>query len=86
MKAPDYEKKNEKKRKSMCFKKNQKKMLIYAWKQKKKRDQDDEVSLSYSVYYSRQGLLILKILRMSFEWIDSHTTHESNMRWGWLFN
>lgn len=53
---------------------------------KKKRDQDDEVSLSYSVYYSRQGLLILKILRMSFEWIDSHTTHESNMRWGWLFN
>ena len=76
MKAPDY---GQKEKKSMCFKKNQNKMQIYACE---KKNQDDEVSLTYSIYYSRQGLLILKILRMSCDWIDSHTTQGSSMRWG----
>ena len=46
----------------------------------KKKDEDDEVSSTYSIYYSIQGLLILRILRMSFDWIDSHT-HQKNPMW-----
>ena len=54
MKAPDYENKM-KRKESMCFKKNKKKMQIYATEKRERereRDQDDEVSMTYSVYYS----------------------------------
>ena len=51
------------KEKKMCFKKNKKKMQIYACEKSKKKNKDDKVSVTYFVYYSRQGLLILKTLR-----------------------
>ena len=48
--------------------------------EKKIGDQDDKISLTYSFLCSRQRLLILKILGMNFNWIDSHTHYENQKR------
>ena len=49
-------------------------------RRKKIGDQDDKISLTYSFVCSRQKLLILKILGMDFDWIDSHTHYENQKR------
>ena len=59
MKALDYEKK----RKREISKENVHKYMF----KRKNGDQDDKISLTYSFLYSRQRLLILKILGMDFD-------------------
>ena len=87
MKAPDYgykkkEKEEKKKKKSSaCAKKKSKENAHKSlWEKKNFGEQDDKISLTYSVLCLRRRLLILKILGMNLVELISRTHYENRKR------